>query len=229
MPVTISVPVAVWGAEWGRFAAGYFAAIDEMSRKPDEIILGLEEEDATGLRERADSLCSVPLRVVTLPSGQGFSEYWNAVFEACSGDWVAPCCIDDRFLEDALVEVQAADDAGAELLVDAIRWKYRGGEWVGYWNPAEIGRVLTLPGAAPFKRSLYDRIGGFRSEIRWSDWAFYLDAAAVGVETYQASTVRILFDEGNAHATRSGVQVDPGERAAANAEIAEYAERLGLR
>lgn len=229
MPVTISVPVAVWGEGWGRFAAGYFAAIDQMTRKPDEIILGLEAEDATGLRDRAEDLCSVPVRVVTLPDGAGFSEYWNAVFEACSGEWIAPCCIDDRFLEDALVEVQAAEDAGAELLVDAIRWKYRGGEWVGYWNPAEIGRVLTLPGAAPFRRSLYDRIGGFRSDVRWSDWAFYLDAAALGARTYQASTVRILFDEGNDHATRSGVQVDPGERAAANAEIVALAESLGLR
>jgi hypothetical protein len=231
MPVTISVPVAVWGADWGRFVGGYFEAIDLMTRKPDEIILGLTDPDETGCRRMLEDiqLTEIPLTVVTLEEGGSFSEWWNRVFDACTSDWLAPCCIDDRFLPDALTEIQAAEDAGAELLVDAIRWKYRGDEWRGYWDAAAIGRVLTLPGAAPFRRSLYDKIGGFRSEIYSSDWAFYMDAAALGVKTYQASTVRIIFDEGNAHATRSGVQMSPEQRDAAYRQVFEYAERLGLR
>jgi hypothetical protein len=47
--------------------------------------------------------------------------------------------------------------------------------------------------------------------------------------TYQASTVRIVFDEGNAHDTRSGVRLDSDTRSSADAEIAEYARKIGLR
>jgi hypothetical protein len=159
----------------------------------------------------------------------GFTERWNEVMRACSSDWISVCCIDDRYLPAALDEIDAADEAGAELLVDAIRWKYRGDEWRGYWDASAIGRVLTLPGAAPFKTSLFDRVGGFREDIYSSDWAFYIDAAAVGVKTYQADTVRIVFDEGNAHDTRSGVRLDADTRRMADEQIAAYAREKGMR
>jgi hypothetical protein len=88
---------------------------------------------------------------------------------------------------------------------------------------------LTLPGAAPFRRSLFDRVGGFRPDIYSSDWAFYIDAAAAGVKTYQASTLRIIFDEGNAHDTRSGVRLDADTRRMADEQIAALARELGMR
>ena len=222
----VSVPVAVWGEEWGRFAPEWFDAVDAMTRKPDEIVIGLEDPDRAHVHIR--DLGNIDMRVVTLEPG-GFNDYWNQVFDACTGDWIAPCCIDDRFLPDALAEIDAADAAGAELMVDGIVWKYRGDSWMGYWDVQALGRVLTLPGAAPFKRSLYDRIGGFRSDIYSSDWAFYLDAAAAGVEVYQASTLRIIFDEGNAHETRSGVRMSMQQRGEANEQIRRLAEELGLR
>lgn len=226
--VSVSVPVAVWGVEFSGFAEEWFASVNALNRLPDEIVLGVEQYDLTGASE-ASSVSLIPIRFVVLPNGGDFNDYWNAVFDACSGDWIAPCCIDDRFLPEALDEIDQADSEGAELLVDGIKWKYRGGDWRGYWDPAAIGRVLTLPGAAPFRRSLYDRIGGFRRDVRWSDWAFYMDAAAAGAKTYQASTLRIVFDEGNAHPTRSGVRLDADTRRAADDQIIALARELGLR
>jgi hypothetical protein len=55
-----------------------------------------------------------------------------------------------------------------------------------------------------------------------------MDAAALGAKTYQASTLRIVFDEGNAHATRSGVQLDGATRSHADEEIRAYARHLGI-
>lgn len=226
--MTISVPVAAWGLEWAQFVDGWWDAVEQMTRKPDQIVIAYENPDLAGLSESWRHIDGVSILGIVLEPG-GFTDYWNQAMRACSGDWIAPCCIDDRFLPDALTEIEAADEAGAELLVDAIRWKYRGDEWRGYWDPVAIGRVLTLPGAAPFKRSLFDRVGGFKADIYSSDWAFYMDAAAAGVKTYQASTVRIVFDEGNAHSTRSGVRLDADTRRQADEQMVEYARALGLR
>ena len=223
----VSVPVAVWGADWAGFVPDWFSSIEQMTRKPDEIILGVTDPDETRATEYA-AKCSVPVRIVTLEPGD-FNDHWNAVFAACPDGWIAPCCIDDRFLPDALAEIDAAEAAGAELLVDGIVWKSHGGKWRGYWDAAAIGRVLTLPGAAPFRKSLYDRIGGFRSDIYSSDWAFYMDAAVAGVKVYEASTLRIVFDDGAQHSTRSGLRLDANTRAMADAQIRELAEQLGLR
>jgi glycosyltransferase involved in cell wall biosynthesis len=228
MSVRISVATAAWGLEFAQFVPGWWDAIRAMTRKPDQIVIGYENPDLASLSASVPDDLGIDILGFVLEPG-GFTNYWNQVMRACNGDWIAVCCIDDRFLPDALVEVQAAEDAGAELLVDSIQWKYRGDVWTGYWDASVIGRVLTLPGAAPFRRSLFDRVGGFREDIYSSDWAFYMDAAKENVVTYQASTVRIVFDEGNAHDTRSGVRLDSDTRSSADAEIAEYARKIGLR
>jgi hypothetical protein len=227
MRVRISIPVAVWGRDFGAFLPGWWDAVEQMTRKPDEIVIGYENPDMAGAYDSIRRIAGVDIIGIVLEA-DGFTERWNEVMRACSGDWIAPVCVDDRVLPDALTEIQAAEDAGAELLVDGIVWKYRGDTWRGHWDAEAIGRVLTLPGAAPFRRSLFDRIGGFRPEIYSSDWAFYMDAAALGAKTYQASTLRIVFDEGNAHATRSGVQLDGATRSHADEQIRAYARHLGL-
>ncbi|MFZ9703349.1 MAG: hypothetical protein ACO3B7_04040 [Candidatus Limnocylindrus sp.] len=224
----ISIVTAAWGLGWAQFVDGWWDAIERMTRLPDEIVVAYENPDLARASESCRDIPGVDLTGIVLEIG-GFTNYWNQAMRAATGDWIVPVCIDDRILPDALTEIPAADEAGAELLVDAIQWKYRGDVWRGYWDAAAIGRVLTLPGAAPFKRSLFDRIGGFREDMYSSDWAFYMDAAALGVETYQASTVRIVFDEGNAHATRSGVQLDAETRREADAQMVMLAESLGLR
>jgi hypothetical protein len=228
MRVTVSVATAAWGADFAQFVPGWWDAVRELKRKPDEIVVAYEDPDFAGMFDAVPDDLDIRIYGIVLEAS-GFTERWNEVMRACTSDWISVCCIDDRYLPGALDEIDAADEAGAELLVDAIRWKYRGDEWRGYWDPAAIGRVLTLPGAAPFKRSLFDRVGGFREDIYSSDWAFYIDAAAAGVQTYQADTVRIVFDEGNAHDTRSGVRLDADTRRMADEQIAAYAREKGMR
>lgn len=223
----VSIPVAVWGATFGSFLEGWWDAVEAMTRKPDEIVIGYENPDMAGAYDSIRRLPGVDVIGVVLEE-DGFTERWNEVMRACTGDWIAPVCVDDRVLPDALAEIDAADEAGAELLVDSIAWKYRGDVWRGHWDPEAIGRVLTLPGAAPFKRSLFERVGGFKPWLYSSDWAFYMDAAVAGAKTYQANTIRIIFDEGNAHATRSGVQMDGATRSMADEQIRAYARSVGL-
>lgn len=223
----VSIVVAVWGVEFGRFLDGWWDAITNMRRMPDEIVIGYENPDMAGAVDSIRDDLGIDITGIVLES-EDFTERWNEVMRASTGDWIMPICIDDRVLPDAMTEIPAADAVGAELLVDGIVWKYRGGEWRGYWDADAIGRVLTLPGAAPFKRTLFDRVGGFKPELYSSDWGFYMDAAAAGVVTYQASTLRIVFDEGNAHATRSGIQLDAETRMRADEQMRAYARHLGL-
>ena len=228
MRVPVSVPVAVWGRAFAEFIPGWWDAVLAMDPMPTQIVIGYENPDMAGLVDSVPDDLPCDVKGIVLEDG-GFGDYWNQVFRACDEAWIAPCCIDDRFLPGALARIPDADEAGAELLVDGIVWKYRGGEWRGYWDAAAIGRVLTLPGAAPFKRSLFDRVGGFRADVYSSDWAFYMDAAVAGVRTFQADTLRIVFDEGNAHSTRSGVRLDADTRRAADEQIHALAVELGLR
>jgi len=228
MPVTISVATAAWGADFAQFVPGWWDAVRGLSRKPDEIVIAYEDPDMAGMVDAVPDDLDIGVRGIVLEA-DGFTERWNEVMRACTSDWISVCCIDDRYLPGALDEIDAADEAGAELLVDAIRWKYGGTEWRGYWDASAIGHVLTLPGAAPFRRALFDRVGGFREDIYSSDWAFYIDAAYAGVQTYQADTVRIVFDEGNAHDTRSGVRLDAETRRMAYEQIVELAREKGMR
>ena len=61
------MPVAVWGEGWGGFAPEWFDAVEAMTRKPDEIVIGLEDPDRAHVHIR--DLGNIDMRVVTLESG----------------------------------------------------------------------------------------------------------------------------------------------------------------
>ena len=224
--VPVSVPVAVWGTAFSGFIPAWWDAFRTLDPRPAQVVIGYEDPDMSGIHDSIPEDLECAVKGIVLEEG-GFSDYWNQVFSACDEEWIAPCCIDDRFLPGALAEIPAAMSAGCDLLCDGIVWS-DGGDWRGYWDAAVIGRVLTMPGAAPFSRSLYDRIGGFKADIYSSDWAFYMDAAVAGASVYQASSLRIVFDRGNLHVTRSGSMLDANTRALADAQIREYARTIGL-
>jgi hypothetical protein len=238
---TISVVSAIWGTGYHQFLPRWWQALAALDPAPDEIVLVCDSSDIATLVEPIPVQLGIDVRLVAFHLDSYLKDhdhgpepllpsacYWNEAVRAANTDWITTCAIDDVVYPDAMVDVLAAADAGADLLADGVRYLGSGMEWHGYWDPTVIGHQLTLPGTAPFTSDLFNRVGGFREHIRWYDWSFFMDCAVAGATAHQGQRLRILHDEGANRQTWSGSSLDGATRAAANQQIADYARSLGL-
>lgn len=223
---TISVLSAIWGSGYGQFVDRWWHSVIELERKPDQIVVITDQDNFDLMSMNVPSGCEVDLKIVGLDNGLTFNDYWDRAFRECDMDWVATCCIDDVFVPEALNDIDRADAGGYELVADGVCFTDQSRVWKGYWNAVEIFNSMTMPGAAPMRKDLYERVGGFPKEIYWSDWAFYMVCAKAGVKVFQSDVIRIVFDEGYRHKTQSGQQLDPAMRDFANRQIRDFATML---
>jgi hypothetical protein len=222
---TISVLTAVWGERYTQFIPKWWDGVVSLQRKPDEILIFTD----TINKESMKLHIPIYLRKITnveVIVNLEFNDVWDNAFRACSKEWLAVCCIDDVFLPEALNAIDEADEAGAELVADSNLFHPSGNIFRGYWDPEEIFNRLTMPGAAPMKREMYERIGGFDKDIYFSDWAFYMKAAKAKIKVYQTDIIRIIYDEGVNHQTQSGAMLDSITRMNAENQIRAYSMKL---
>lgn len=221
--MSVTVFTGAWGAQYRHHIPGWWQAVLALDPAPDEVLLVTAVPDRIGL---ADSAASVPLpvRVVQHHGPHTVARFWNTAAEHAAGDWLVPCPIDDRLLPEALVEIPAA--GGAELFVDAVRFKNTGEVWRGQWLPERIGSGMTLPTFCPFRRSLRHRMPVLFPDIYFSDWGFYMHCAAVGVTAYHASTVRMLYNDDLGVGRES--DMGPELQMERQREAFNYAVSLGL-
>jgi hypothetical protein len=225
---TIGIVTTVWGHNYTRFIPKWWEAVSTLDRQPDEVTFVTDEINEEAIRSNAPThlVDALNIVVVTNPEELDFNDFWDKAYRSCNQKWMVTCCIDDVFLPKALSAIDDADLDGAELVIDGCIMAPHNSIWNGYWNTEEIFRTITLPGNAPMTKALYERVGGFDREIYWSDWAFYMKAAKAGVKVYQTDTMRIIFNVGTDHQTRSGVLLDPETRQWANDQIQSYAADL---
>jgi hypothetical protein len=225
---TIGIVTTVWGDRYTRFIPNWWAAVATLERQPDEVTIVTDAINEEAIRANAPSNLLDVLNIVIVPNPEEleFNDFWDKAYRSCNQKWMVTCCIDDVFLAKALNAIDEADAAEAELVIDGCIMAPHNSIWNGYWNPAEIFNTITLPGNAPMTKDLYERVGGFDRDIYWSDWAFYMKAAKAGVKVYQTDILRIVFDVGPNHETRSGVLLAPETRQWANEQIRTYATQL---
>ena len=189
---TLTVVTACWGEDYAQFIPRWWQGIKSLKRQPDEIILGINPGDPTGLSS------SIPdgykAKVVVLPEGSP-SEKWDYAIKQASSKWWCYMAIDDEAMPDAFDEIDGADDECAELLVDSIIARQSGYHARGHWDLSNIAFALPVPGWMPITLDLYKRIG-VKHEFKFVDWVFQIDAAKSGVKVYHAKTTRMLWDEG---------------------------------
>jgi hypothetical protein len=223
---TISVVSAIWGSGYCQFVDRWWASVAALERTPDQVVVITDQDNFDLVQTRRPLGYDVPLKIVALDNESTFNDYWDAAFRECDMDWIATCCIDDVFVSEALNDIDRADEQGCEMVADGVRFTDQSRIWKGYWNPVQIFDSMTMPGAAPMRKDMYERVGGFPKQIYWSDWAFYMVCAKAGVKVFQSDLIRIIFDEGYTHKTQSGQQLDSDTRQMANHQIRDFAIML---
>lgn len=221
MSVGVSLFTIAEGAAYAPFVPRWWAAVQEMDPQPAEIILVIGSEDHAGVRDQIPR--DAQIRFVELD--EPFSNrYFTVGCESVTQEWAGFCGIDDQMLPRAYADIPEANEAGADILVGSILLS-TGQVWQGSWDPQALLRHNTLPAHSPFRKSLWEKVGGF-PDIRWSDWGFWLKCAAHNASTFQSRDLLAIFDVGQDHETMSGVSLDPQIRAAADRELLDFARSL---
>jgi hypothetical protein len=213
----LSVVVAAWGPvgnPYSAFVSRWWAAIERMRPNPAEVVVVHTEPEPLGLLAAAPA--GIAVRSVPIQPGPPV-DFWNAGVEAASQPWVSTIGVDDCYRSDALALLAKADAAGAEIMV----WHHqeRGGHvWHTFWNPEVLKRANTVQGASPFRRELWQRVGGY-PPVGWCDWGLWLRCAKAGATVAHTQRIGVDFDIGDERETFSGRSLKEADRIARDAEI----------
>ena len=217
MGLLVSLITVAEGSAYASFVEPWRAAITEMSRKPDEIVIVIGDKDAAGIQDYDWS--DIPTKIVTLH--EPFSNaYFNAAVCAASSGWISFCGIDDLMLPNAYIGIDDSSDiAVGTVLLDNIR------AWRGSWNPEHMQHFNPLPAHSLFKKDLWIQVGGY-PDIRWSDWGFWLKCATTNPTVSYAENPLAIFNTGQGRETMSGVSLDPLIRMQADLELQAFRDSL---
>jgi hypothetical protein len=221
---TISLPLAVWGEGYAEFLPRWLDGVRSLARKPDEIVLVTDEANKHLAKEM---LIDIPVKTHWLKAAD--FRLWDYAIRQCTSDWIAVCNIDDHFLPNAFDNIDAAHEAGANLLVDSLRVKGTGHLWSGHWDAGTMPHRFTLVGAEPMTKQLYIDAGGYDYRFRFPDWALGVQMVAKSLaRPFLSNTERILFDPGLDRVTISGANANPQLKAQGTAQVHDLARSLGL-
>lgn len=217
MGLPISLVTIAEGSAYASFVEPWRAAITEMSRKPDEIVIVIGEQDAAGIHGYDWS--EIPTKIITLHEPFG-TAYFNAAVSAASSDWISFCGIDDLMLPNAYIGIDDSSHiAVGTVLLDNVR------AWRGSWNPEHMQHFNPLPAHSLYKKDLWIEVGGY-PDIRWSDWGFWLKCATVNPIVSYAAYPLVNFNTGQDRETMSGVSLDPLIRMQADLELQAFRDSL---
>lgn len=196
---TISLVTCCWGLDYAEFIPRWWSGVVRLNRKPDEIILGIDPGDPTGLSKSVPE--GIKVKIVELPD-EIASKKWEFAALQSKSKWWCYMPIDDEILPDAFDEVDKANAQGAEILVDSIVIRQNQVTAQGHWDFTNIATVLPIPGVPIMTIEVMKRIG-LKHEFMFGDWIFQIDAKLAGVKVYHAKTRRMIWDAGTTRKTLS--------------------------
>jgi hypothetical protein len=208
---------------YGVFIPRWWQAISELERQPDEIVIAYHESNLCKVPDSVPKEYASRTKLVVSDSEDGLI-YGNLAVGAAETDWVAFCGLDDQVLPNAYDELPLCKDA--QILVANLKLS-DGSSSFGSWDIQRMKRENPLPCHSPYRKSLWERVGGFPA-IYWADWGFWIKAAMSSATTYQSQNFQALFDLGNHHETESGPLLSNQVRSAANEELIAFAKEIGF-
>lgn len=166
-------------------------SICRMTRKPDIVTIvddGSDEANAKAAHELLPSLkaCGIHWQMLRQENAGVFTAI-NHGISATDAEWVNEFPTDDLVEPDYFNEVDEHQDAD----VVAVGWEDFG-EHSGIARSPDIDleglkRGNLICGLSPFKKALWERIGGFDPSLSpISDYAFWLDAALAGARFHSS-------------------------------------------
>lgn len=168
------------------------------SRQPDEVVVsdnGSTDDTAEVLKELAASHTN--LRVIRQPSNQGGIANWNLAVQGARGDVIGLCCDDDRLLPNHVENsVGHLEENPGTALVHAAFESLEvepDGSYKTLRLPCERTRTVTgkhavlymirhycwpfHPSSLVFRRSTFERVGGFDPHYTLADTDWFLRVA----------------------------------------------------
>jgi hypothetical protein len=225
MIAPISLVVPSYGPVGNPYAAHvdkWWAAVARMDPQPAEVIVPHSDPEPLGVIAKAlPGIRVVPVSVV---GGQRIEHYINPAVSAASQPWVSCIGIDDEYRPRALADLQEAHDAGAEILL----WHHDDFQCIRrhYWDPVSLRTNNTVHGSCPFRKTLWERVGG-QPLVGWVDWAFWLRCAHAEARVFRSDQVGVLWDPGHTRNTWTTQATSDGRiLAARNQEIANLVREL---
>jgi hypothetical protein len=208
---------------YGVFFPRWWQAISELSRQPDQVVITYHESNLAKVPESVPKEYKNRVKLVVCESEAG-SVYPNLSVESCDTDWVAFCGLDDQVLPNAYDEIDNCRDS--EILVSNLKLS-DGSNFFGSWDIQRMKTENCVPCHSPFRKSLWERVGG-RPYIYWEDWGFWMKCAMADAKTHQSQNFQVLFDLGTSHETESGPLLPNEIRSAANDEIKAFGKKIGF-
>jgi hypothetical protein len=218
---SLTIVGCCWGIDYKQFIPQWWSGVLRLNRKPDEIILGIDPGDPT------DFVKSIPeqldVKIVTLPEGNP-AEKWDFAIRKATSKWWCYSPIDDELLPEAFDEIDKADSEGAEIYIDSIMVRQTGFHARGHWDTSNIAHALMVPGWMPTTVDIYKRLA--RTDYKFNDWVFQIDAAKQGAKVYFSNTKRMIWDAGyNRHTISSDLNPDKQQELE---KVFAYAKSLGF-
>jgi glycosyltransferase involved in cell wall biosynthesis len=224
---SISIILAIWGQGYAQFLPQWFEAVETLERDFDEIVIVCDERNINHVLTSIKDFSKVRIRVENYEPE--YANYWNRAVDLATSKWIAFCSADDYFLPQALNEIDAADEAGCNLLIDHLLHKDSSQRQSAFWDEAELNFNFRLMGANPQTKSLWEAVGGFPTGFQFPDWGFALRLKKSGlVKPFQASTDRIVYDMGYSRLTMSGATLPFSDRAKGQDQIHNLIKELEL-
>jgi hypothetical protein len=224
--LTLGVGVSLFGTSYNEFMPRWWEGVQSLKRQPDAIIIAHDPQN----KDYVEGLIPDSHKPITTTiEMQGeFAEFMLAIQANQTTDWVSICNVDDQYLPGAFDELEQAHAEGCDIYIDKLELKHNGAIMEGRWLPEEIPNRMTCPGAAPIKKTLFDKTGGHTKGTIYDDWELYIRCVAAGAKPFHASTVRAIHDLGYGRVTMSGVGRPAENDTIGFAHIAKVRAELGL-
>lgn len=182
---SVAVYTIVWGEKFRAHLPDWFAAVDALEVKPDQIIVATLP-DEVGFLEAY--LCEIA--VCEYPTVERMA---NAAAKKAKTTWLSPCAMDDRYRPEAFNDLpNMADDVGVVsvgvITTNGERIDARPGQNMLDGNP------LGVLGTSYIRRSLWEQLGGYDDRFMISDWAFWIKAAMAGANFFMSSRHTHVID-----------------------------------
>ena len=182
---SVAVYGIVWGEKYRAHLPEWFAAVDALEVKPDQIIMATLPDEVSFLEEYP---CEVA--VCEYPTPERMS---NAAVAKARTTWISGCAMDDRYRPEALNDLPEMGDDVDVVSVGVIttngeRIDARPGQNMLDGNPCGV------LGGSLIRRSLWEKLGGYDDRFLISDWAFWIKAAMAGANFWMSSRHTHVID-----------------------------------
>jgi hypothetical protein len=182
---SVAIYTIVWGEKFRAHLPEWFAAIDALEVKPDQIIVATLPDEVSFLE-------AYPCEVVVCeyPTVERMS---NAAVAKARTTWISGCAMDDRYRPEAFNDLpDMADDVGVVsvgvITTNGERVDARPGQNMLDGNPHGV------LGTSYIRRSLWEQLGGYDERYIISDWALWIKAMKVGAKFWMSPRFTHVID-----------------------------------